>query len=74
MLLNIIGFASLTHLIVDLIITIDKQDKVPQKPFKCDMCLGFWLSLPFNILMYGWEGVLISAITGITANLLTKYI
>jgi hypothetical protein len=72
MIFSIIGFASLAHLLVDLIETIDTEEKVPRKPFKCDLCMGYWLSiLPF-MYMYGLEGILAAAITGVTADLIYR--
>lgn len=72
MIFEIIGFASLGHLVVDLIETIDKKNLLPQKPFKCDLCLSFYLSvLPF-IDMYGFKGILAAAITGVTSELIFK--
>lgn len=72
MIISIIGWASVALMLVDLIEHLDVKDKLPSKPFKCDMCVAFWISLPLNIYDWGGEGLLLSAITGITANLIYK--
>ena len=72
MIISIIGWASIAHMLVDLIEHLDVGDKLPSKPLKCDMCIAFWISLPYNIYTFGGEGLLVSAITGITANLIYK--
>lgn len=72
MIISIIGWAAIAHMLVDFIVHMDIKDKLPSKPFKCDMCVAFWISLPYNIYEWGGEALFISAITGITANLIYK--
>jgi hypothetical protein len=72
MIFSIIGFASLAHLLVDLIETIDTNNWAPRKPFKCDLCMGFWLSVWPLVDMYGFKGILAAAITGVTSDVLYR--
>ena len=69
MILNILGFACLAHLGADF---LSQWDWLPNKPFKCNMCSGFWYSIGPFIALYGWQGILLSAITGITSELIYK--
>lgn len=68
-LLLILGFASLAHLGADF---LSQYDRLPDKPFKCNMCSGFWYSIGVYIGLYGWEGILLAAITGITSEAIYK--
>jgi len=70
MMLFILGFASLTHLLVDFISTLDTR--LPNKPFKCDLCMGFWISVIPALIQYNLTGVLVAAITAITADLIFR--
>lgn len=72
MIISIIGWASVALLLIDIIQHFDIYEKLPDKPFYCDMCIAFWISLIPNVWNYGGEGLLLSAITGITANILFK--
>jgi hypothetical protein len=67
MILQIIGFSCLAHLVVDFISHFDLPE-LPQKPFKCDMCIAFWLSIIPMVVQYGLVGILYSAISGVLAN------
>ena len=69
MILLIIGIASLGHLIADF---LEPLPEIPNKPFKCNMCLSTWLCLLPAMVLYGWEGPLVAAITGITSELIYK--
>ncbi len=69
---QLIGFACLAHLIVDFIVTLDR-DWIPNKPFKCDKCFAFWLSIGPMIIQYGIKGVLYSAIIAIISQTIFKY-
>lgn len=71
MILLILGMASLGHLGADLLSTFDR---LPNKPFKCNMCLTFWLTLLPAIIEYQWYGILIAAISGITSELIYRLI
>ena len=72
-LLQIIGFASLAHIVVDFIEYLDIS-WIPEKPFKCDLCMGFWISVVPLTIEYGMVGVLLAAISGVCANIIYKYI
>jgi len=71
--LQILGFACMANLLVDFISHWDLP-WLPNKPFRCDMCMGAWLSLAPFCMQFGWAGLLYASITGVTANLLYKYI
>ena len=69
MILLIIGFAAMAHLIAEFLYP---YHQIPDKPWKCNLCSGFWYSIiPFTIL-YGWHGVLLAAITGVTSESIYK--
>ena len=68
----IIGFAALAHLIVVFIVTFDK-DWIPTKPFKCDKCFAFWISIGPMLIQYGPTGILYSACIAILAQIIFKY-
>ena len=72
--LQIIGFACLGHLSADLMVHLDKDDNLPAKPFKCDMCLTYWMSVIPLCIQFGPVGILYAAIAGVTANIIYKYI
>lgn len=70
-LLNILGAAALGHLAADF---TERFAALPDKPFKCNMCMTWWLSiLPF-IYIYGYEGMLYTALAAITSELIYKTI
>jgi hypothetical protein len=71
-LLQILGFACLAHLIVDMITHFDLS--LPEKPFKCEMCMGYWISIIPFMIQFGLVGILYAAISGVSANLIYKYI
>ena len=70
---QIIGFACLAHLAVDLISHFDLPE-LPDKPFRCDMCFAYWISVIPFIIQFGLVGILYGAISGVIANLIYKYI
>ena len=55
-------------------VTLDKEDDLPAKPFKCDMCLTYWMSVVPLCIQFGPVGILYAAIAGVTANIIYKYI
>ena len=68
MIIEIIGIACIAHLAAD----IAAHFYLPEKPFKCDLCMGFWLGVgPFTFL-YGFEGFCAAGITAVLANLIFK--
>ena len=70
---QVIGFACLANLITDFISHFD-WPTLPDKPWRCDMCMGYWISVIPFVVQFGLSGFLLAAITGITANLIYKYI
>ena len=69
LLIHIIGFACLGHLVADF---LSGFESLPDKPFKCNMCSTFWISIGFLIFTYRWEGILVSAIAAITSEIIFK--
>ena len=67
--LKIIGAAALGHLAADLASTIDR---LPDKPFKCNQCMTFWLSIGPLMWLHGWEGMLMAACASIVSELIYK--
>lgn len=72
MIFSIVGFACLGHLLVDFIDTMDERGWLPQKPFKCDMCMTFWVSLWPLIHIYQSEGILAAACASILADFIFR--
>lgn len=71
---NILGWASLAAIWVDFIDTLDTEQKLPQKPFKCALCSGFWLSVLPMIYVHNLEGILYAAIAGVTSEIIDRYL
>lgn len=71
---NILGFASLGAILVDFIDTIDTKQILPQKPFKCALCLGYWYSVIPLVAMYGLNGFLYAGIVGVTTETIDRYL
>jgi len=68
-LLKIIGIAAFGHLVADF---MSQFDSVPDKPFKCNQCATFWLSIgPLLYLDGGW-GFCIAATAAIVSELIYK--
>ena len=44
LLLQILGFACVGHLVTDFITNFDLPE-LPNKPFRCDMCMTYWISI-----------------------------
>lgn len=72
MIFNLIALACLTHLVVDFIVTIDTKDLLQMKPFKCDMCMGFWLSVVPLVYVNGLIGIPYAAAVGVMADLIYR--
>jgi len=67
--INILGAAALGHLGADF---LTRYTWLPDKPFKCNMCLTFWLSIIPAIFLYDIWGILVSAIAAVTSELIYK--
>lgn len=67
--INILGAAALGHLGADF---LERFTWLPNKPFKCNMCLSFWLSIGPFVYIYGYEGLLMAALAGIVSELIYK--
>ena len=72
MIINIIALGCLGHLAVDFIQNMDTYNVLPEKPFKCDMCMGYWISVLPLVFEYGVWGWALAAVSGVISNLLTK--
>ena len=71
--IQIIGFACLGHLVTDFITHFDLPE-LPEKPFKCDMCMAYWISIIPLMVQFGFIGILYAAMSAVVANLIYKYI
>lgn len=69
--LTILGAASLGHLGADF---FEQFDRLPAKPFKCNMCLSFWLSIGPLVYIYGYQGMLYAALAAIVSELIYKIV
>lgn len=72
MIFDLIAYACLATLIVDFISTIDINDYIPKKPFKCDMCFGYWYSVLPLVIEYDLKGFIYAGVVGVLANLIYK--
>ena len=71
MILLILGMACLGHLAADF---LQQFEEIPNKPFKCNMCLSFWITIFPAMYTYGLEGILIAAIAAIVSETIYKFI
>lgn len=72
MILTLIGYASLGHIVVDFISTLDEKDLIPNKPFKCDMCFTYWYSVIPLVYEFGLKGFIYAGIAGIISDLIYR--
>lgn len=70
MIFNIIGLACLAHLVVDFFQYLELN----YKPFNCNLCTGFWLSLFPLVIQFGNIGILGAAITGVVSEIIYRVI
>ena len=75
--IQIIGFACIGNLIVDFIanstwMPLYRLSQI--KPFNCEKCFTFWLSVGFLTFTFGPVGILYAAISGVISNFIYKYI
>jgi hypothetical protein len=68
MIISIIGLACLANLAVD----VGQHFNLPEKPFRCDMCMGFWISVLPLTLLYGFKGFCSAGIVAVLANIIFK--
>jgi len=68
LIISIIGLACIANLIVDVAQHFD----LPEKPFQCDMCVGFWFSVGPLTYQYGFTGFCAAGIVAILANIIFK--
>ena len=71
-LITILGLACFAHLLVDFLQELDIQF-FQQKPFNCELCMGFWLSIGILCGMHGWIGIPMAAITGVLADVIYRW-
>jgi hypothetical protein len=69
MILQILGFAALAHLAAEFMYP---YHQIPDKPFKCNLCLGFWISIIPYFFQWGISAVLLAAITGVASETIYK--
>ena len=68
--LQMLGYAALTKIIIDFIEYMELE--LPEKPFKCDLCMGFWVSVVPFFIQAGFAGILYASMTGVLANYIYK--
>jgi hypothetical protein len=71
--LQIIGFGALAHLIVNFMVSLDKEEELPDKPFKCEKCMAYWISVVPLCIQFGFVGILYAAISSVVASYIYKY-
>lgn len=71
--IEILGFAAIGHLTTDFISSFNLPE-LPDKPFRCDMCMAYWISIIPMMVAYGFEGILYSAISAVLANYIYKWV
>ena len=69
--IELLGFAALGHLVADFL--ANQFSRLPAKPFHCDMCMTFWISIVPYIALYGFRGILYASLSAIISNTLYKY-
>ena len=67
----IIGMAAIGYLVVDFNLQFEE---LPNKPYKCCLCLTWWISLFPAMWVYGWEGIFVAAIAGIVSETISQKI
>ena len=72
MIFDLLALACLAHLVVDFIVTVDKKDVLQMKPFKCDMCMGFYISVVPLFVTNGLYGIAYAAAVGVLADLIYR--
>ena len=72
LLLQIVGFACLGHLVTDLISNFELPE-LPDKPFRCDMCVTYWISIIPLMVQFEFKGILYAATSSIIANIIFKF-
>jgi hypothetical protein len=71
MILQILGFACLAHLAAEFFGSINLPE-IPDQPFKCNLCMGYWLSVIPFVIQWGLIGFLLAAITGVASETIYK--
>lgn len=71
--IEILGFAAIGHLTTDFISSFELP-RLPDKPFRCDMCMTFWIALIPMIVLHGFHGILMAGISSILANYIYKWV
>ena len=72
MILQLIGWACIAHILTDFISELNLP--LPNKPFKCNLCLGYWISVIPLTVQYGLKGILFAAISGVLSELILRVI
>lgn len=71
LIVNILGAAAVGYLGADFLANFEW---LPDKPWKCNMCLTFWLTVvPFSF-MYGYQGFMMAALAAIVSEWMYKHI
>ena len=67
----ILGFASLGHLGADF---LQQFEELPNKPWKCNLCLTFYIAIFPAMYTYGMQGILIAAIASIVSETIYRFL
>lgn len=68
-LLNIIGAACFGHMFADF---MEQFNWLPSKPFKCNMCATWWLSIGPFLITSGMSGFFMASCAAILSELIYK--
>lgn len=71
LIISILGAAGLGHLGADF---LERFTWLPDKPFKCNLCLTFWINVIPFIFLYGYEGIFYVGLASIISELYYKYL
>jgi hypothetical protein len=71
LIINIIGGGALGYLCADF---LSQFEWLSDKPFKCNMCLTFWITIIPFILLYGYQGLFVSSLAAITSEILYRQV
>lgn len=71
LIINILGAAALGFLGAEF---LTRFEWLPDKPFKCNMCLTFWLTVVPFAYLYGYQGFLMAALAALISEIMYRWI
>ena len=69
--IEILGIAALGHLAADF---FSQFETLATKPFKCNMCMSYWIGLFPMVLEHGLIGFCYVAMSAIISEIIYKYL